>query len=120
MSLTDRRRQPRFPFHSRARLLLGQRESHGTLLDISFAGALFFPDGHLDASPRTECELTIYRHGRPSLLAIGGEIAHSADDLFGIRFRAIDDTIEDALRRLIDMNLAVPRLLERDVPALLR
>lgn len=120
MSLTDRRRYPRFPFHSRAQLLFGEAAHHGTLLDISYSGALFSPDDHIDVPRLTACNLTIYRSGRPTLLAIGGTIMHQGDHLLGIQFREIDEALGSELRQLIDMNLAVPRLLERDLPALLR
>lgn len=120
MSLTDRRRHPRFPFHSRARLLLGSAENHGTLVDISFAGALFSPDTRLQARQRDDCWLTIYRRGRPSLPLIEGHVVHVAEHMLGIQFLPIDATVESELRLMIEMNLAVPHLLDRDVPALFR
>jgi c-di-GMP-binding flagellar brake protein YcgR len=120
MSLSDRRRYPRFPFHSRAQLLLKDLELNGTLLDISLAGALFATDEGLDFPIRTGCQLAIYRHRRSSFSAIDGEIVHRANHLFGIRFLTVGDTAEDELRQMIDMNLALPHLLKRDLPALLR
>ena len=120
MSLSDRRRHPRFPFHSRAQLQVGDTELNGTLMDISLAGALFATDRHLDFPAGTKCRLTIYRHRRSSLSALGGEIVYCANHLFGLQFLEVSGEAENELRQLIDMNLAPPRLLERDLAALLR
>lgn len=120
MSLSDRRRYPRFPFHSRAALLLDDLELSGTLIDISLSGALFAVDQHLDLSSGAECRLTIYR-GRCNLAeSIRGTIVYCASHLLGIRFLEIGGGAESELRLMIDMNLASPQLLERDLPALLR
>lgn len=120
MSLSDQRRYPRFPFHSRARLLLDDLESNGTLMDISLSGALFALDKALDLSPDTDCRLDIYRRRWHPAESIRSSIVYCANHLLGIRFLEIDSAAEGELRRMIEMNLASPRLLERDLPALLR
>lgn len=120
MSLSDRRRYPRFPFHSRAALLLDQIEFNGTLIDISRAGALFAVDQHLELSPGAECRLVIYHRRRQSAENMRGKFVYCANHLLGIQFLEIDGTTESELRLMIDMNLASPCLLERDMAALLR
>lgn len=120
MSLSDRRRYPRFPFHSRARLLLDDLEFNGTLVDISLAGALLALDQPLVLSPGAECRLAIYRCRWNPAESIGGLAVYSADHLLGMMFPEIGGAAESELRLLIEMNLASPRLLERDLPALLR
>jgi hypothetical protein len=120
MSLSDRRHYPRFPFHSRAALLLDGLELNGTLVDVSLAGALFAVDQHLDLPSGTACRLAIYQRRRQSVENMHGTIVYCANHLFGIRFKQIGDSAQSELCRMIEMNLAPPRLLERDLPALLR
>jgi len=71
-------------------------------------------------SPGTECRLAIYRRRWNPAESIGGRAAYSADHLLGIIFPEIGGAAESELRLLIEMNLAAPQLLERDLPALLR
>lgn len=120
MSLSDRRRYPRFPFHSRARLLLDNHEFNGTLMDISLSGALFALDQPLDLSSGTECRLAIYHRRLNPAECICGTVVYCAGHLVGIGFMKIGGVAEDELRLMIEMNLASPRLLDRDWPALLR
>lgn len=120
MSLSDRRRYPRFPFHSRATLLLTDLEFNGTLIDISLAGSLFAIDRDFELPPGAACRLALYHHRRQAGENIRGTVAYCADHLIGIEFPSMDDAVERELRQLIDLNLASPRLLERDLPALLR
>lgn len=119
MSLSDRRRYPRYPFHSRAALLLDDRELNGTLIDISLAGALFAVDQRIDMPTGTECRLAIHRHREPAD-SMRGIVVYRDRHLLGIQFMEIGGTAESELRLMIDMNLASPGLLERDLPALLR
>jgi hypothetical protein len=100
--------------------LLDKIELNGTLIDISLCGALFAADLALDLPPGTECGVAIYRHRRPSSATMRGSIVYCADRCFGIQFIEIGDAAEQELRLMIDMNLASPRLLERDLAALLR
>lgn len=120
MSLSDRRRSPRFPFHSRATLLLDDLSVNGTLVDVSFAGALFAVDQHLDLRVGTKCRLAIFHRQRQFKQDIAGAVANCDKHLFGIEFLKIGGAAESDLRLVIDMNLAPPRLLQRDLPALLR
>jgi len=120
MSLIDRRRSPRFPFHSNARLELGYLELEGTLMDISLSGALFASADPLEVPVEMDCRLTIGHRRRAHTEGIAGRIAHRAGRLFGIEFLDVDEAAESELRRMLDMNLAPPRLLDRDLATLLR
>lgn len=119
MSLSDRRRYPRYPFHSRAALLLDDRELNGTLIDVSLAGALFAVDQQINLPTGTECRLAIHRRRQPAG-NMRGAVVYRDRHLLGIQFMEIDGSAESELRLMMDMNLASPRLLERDLPALLR
>lgn len=120
MSLSDRRRYPRFPFHSRAQMQVDVREFKGTLMDISLSGALFAVDQPPGFSPGTECRLVIHHRRQHAAEGMRGTIVYCADHLIGIKFLEVDGAAENDLRLMIDMNLALPQLLKRDLPALLR
>lgn len=120
MSLSDRRRYPRFPFHSQARLLLDDFEWIGTLVDISLAGALVSVDTVLNPPPAAACRLAIQRRQGAPAASMRGRIAYCADRLLAIQFLEIGGAAENELRLLIEMNLAAPWLLDRPLPALLR
>ncbi len=120
MSLSDRRRCPRFPFHSRGRLLLIDRELDGSLIDISLSGALFAIDLPGDLPSGVACRLAIHHHHQSPARCFCGIAVYRAGPLVGIEFRDIDGDAEEELRLMIEMNLASPQLLDRDLPALLR
>lgn len=122
MSLSDRRLHPRFPFHSRGRLLIddGEIELDGTLVDISLGGALFAADKHLAIPSGTQCRLAVYQRQRPSFVVMQGTVINHSQHLTGIQFQDVSDAAAGKLRQLIDMNLGVQHLLERDVGVLLR
>jgi hypothetical protein len=118
MSLSDRRRYPRFPFHSQALIHFAGQEVNGTLLDISVAGGL------VDCAAAClgngdRCSLVVY-HGRKPAIIVAGTVVHLNDNLVGIEFSAVDDELEEQLLAVIHLNLASPRLLSREVAALLR
>jgi c-di-GMP-binding flagellar brake protein YcgR len=122
MSLSDRRLHPRFPFHSRGQLSIddGELELDGMLIDISLGGALFAADKHLDIPSGTQCRLAVYQRQRPSFVVMQGSVVNHSRQLTGIQFQDVSEAAAGKLRQLIDMNLGVVHLLERDVGALMR
>ncbi|MBI4998504.1 MAG: PilZ domain-containing protein [Rhodocyclales bacterium] len=122
MSLSDRRLHPRFPFHSRGQLSIddGGLELNGTLIDISLGGALFAADQHRDIPTGTQCRLAVYQRQRPSFVVMHGSVINHTRNLTGIQFQDVSDAAAGKLRQLIDMNLGVLHLLERDLGALMR
>lgn len=122
MSISDRRLHPRFPFHSRGQLstIDDELKLDGTLVDISFGGALFAADKHLAIPSGTQCRLAVYQRQRPSFLVMQGSVINHSRHLIGIQFQDVSDAAVSKLRQLIDMNLGVQHLLERDVGVLLR
>lgn len=119
MSLSDRRHQPRFPFHSRATIRRDGLEDVGMLLDISLSGGLF--SGVLDKPARVgdQCTLGIFHGARPAL-ALPGVVIHVHGHLIGVEFTVVDDGVFETLRNIIELNLGTPQLLSRDIAALLR
>ena len=120
MSLSDRRRYPRFPFHSRGSLQLDVSCHQGTLLDISLKGGLFVPDANPDVRVGGACRLEVFSGGAAGFIALEGSIVHFHDHLIGIEFKSINEESVRWFQQIIELNLAIPALLDRDVPALLR
>lgn len=120
MSILDRRSSPRFPFHSRGSLYINGQERTGTVIDISLGGALFAIDLPLADTLGQTCELTVQQNRDPGFLEINGIIAHHHENLIGIEFFQVDETIRNGILQIIEMNLGVANLLDRDLPALLK
>ena len=119
MLLSDRRRHPRFPFHTRGSLLLDGCSHQGTLLDISLKGGLFVPDANPAVPVGRDCLLRVFHGGKEKFVELPGSVVYIHAHLIGIDF---DPVSEDALRwfqQVILLNLAIPALLHRDLPALL-
>lgn len=115
----ERRRHPRFPFHASGILHLAGRPHHGTVLDISLKGALFHPPLALAAEPGQRCHLDL-RHAAGGRRLLGAaRIACRHDDLLGLEFLSLDSEGRRFLDTLIEMNLAIAPLLERQLPALM-
>ncbi len=121
MPFTERRHFPRFPFHSRATLQFRGATCDGTLKDISLNGALFVPDSPREGSLLMPCRLHIHYLGENPVVPFNGIVVHSQEDrLLGIKFIGVSEKERLALMQLIELNLAEPTLLDRDVPALLK
>ena len=119
MSLSDRRRHPRFPFHSRASLQLDDSLHQGTLLDVSLKGGLFVPDAKSDVSAGRECRLKVFNGGVGRFFALDGSIVHFHEHLIGIEFKPVSGESLRWFQQVIELNLAIPELMQRDLPALL-
>lgn len=120
MSLLDRRRHPRFPFHSRGAIRVDGCNYRGTLMDISAKGCLFVTDASVRLPVDNPCHLFVLHGPRRESPPLGGVLAHSDHHLLGIEFTAISEEAHEALHQIVEMNLAPPKLLERELPALLR
>ena len=120
MSLSERRHLPRFPFHSRGSLLIGALDRPVTIMDISLSGALLLIYPMPDFRICNECKLTVFYSGGTPFLNIDGRVAHLHDHLIGIEFANVSNATEKSLRHLVDLNLGMHQLLDRDIPALLR
>jgi hypothetical protein len=119
LSLSDRRRHPRFPFHTRATVRLDACEFSGTLVDISLAGALFAGHAETRSKIGEPCNLKVFHGARPDV-TIAGAVIHAREHLVGIEFSSVDEAVAKALRHMVELNLGMPRLLSRDIAALLR
>lgn len=119
MKIEERRRFPRFPFHSRGFLAIGERQHLGTILDVSLKGALFSSVERLEIAPGTACRLEIYYAGQEEVGAATALVAYCREGLVGLELHDIDAATCGMLERLVAMNLGVNSLLERPLPEML-
>ncbi|BCO33231.1 hypothetical protein TspCOW1_33340 [Thiohalobacter sp. COW1] len=113
----QRRRFTRIPFDADARLSAGDRQWPVELLDISLKGALIArPD---DWDGRTEGPFRLeLRLGEDAVIAMDVSVAHQEEDRLGLRCEDIDLDSITHLRRLVELNLGNPDLLERELASL--
>lgn len=91
----------------------------GKLIDISRSGALFEARlFHIGVSPGEICYVEFLLTSDESVLTVRGTIVHNHGNLIGIQFDPRDDERQEKLQNINALNLANPKLLNRDVPAL--
>ncbi|WP_319241318.1 PilZ domain-containing protein [uncultured Propionivibrio sp.] len=116
----DRRQYSRVAFHSVARLVLSLRALDTVVIDLSLKGALVrLPAGTTMAEGETG-KLHV-RLGDDSDMRISMDIesAHVEGRYAGLRCAAIDLDSVTHLRRLVELNLGDPELLDRELSSLI-
>lgn len=106
----------RIPFHVTARLQSGEHRWEGQLVDISLHGALVRTSETIHTD-NGQLLLTVQLEGGPSI-CMDVEIAHREKDETGLRCKDIDVDSITHLRRLLELNLGDPELVQRELSAL--
>ncbi|MCG6865763.1 MAG: PilZ domain-containing protein [Thiogranum sp.] len=114
---TEQRHFSRIPFHVNVTLGDGQQTWEGELLDISLHGALVKAPAAFAGQPQSRYQLAIHLEGGPDI-CMDVEIAHRENDELGLNCKDIDVDSITHLRRLVELNLGDPELLERELSAL--
>jgi len=111
------RRFSRVPLDVEVTLNDGQQSLQSQLLDISLHGALIKAPAAFEARPNARYRLAVHLEGGPDI-CMDVEVAHREDDALGLECRDIDVESISHLRRLVELNLGDPELLERELSAL--
>ncbi|MDA8453276.1 PilZ domain-containing protein [Acidovorax sp. GBBC 3334] len=115
----ERRHYVRVAFDAPARLAVS---GHGTfevrVLDVSLQGALLELPPDLALPQGTPCALSIPLMTGPEQIAMSGELAHLDGACAGLQGHTIDLDSVTHLRRVIELQLGDPALLERDLQTL--
>lgn len=119
MSFSERRQFPRFPFHSRGALDFVNAERQGTVLDVSLKGALFRTEDPLETLSGNFCALKVSRFGWPAFHVAMARIAYQRRNFLGLEFIELSNDARMFLGEVMNMNLAVDSLLDRDLPEML-
>jgi hypothetical protein len=115
----DRRRYPRFPFHRVASVLCENGEYAGALLDVSLRGALFEAIGHMPALCGSFTLIIPFSRDPEEAIRIVADAAFRRAQRVGVQWDEIDVESTMKLRRLVELNLGTPTLLERPLLSLI-
>lgn len=118
MQPAQRRHFSRIRFNAGARLLVGDREARCDVRDLSLKGALIRAAPELLPGPGERCLLEIALDDAGATIRMEGDVVHSENDCIGLACREIDLDSITHLRRLLELNLADPELLQRELGAL--
>lgn len=88
------------------------------VLDLSLKGALLELPADAHASAGMPCLLRLPLNESGVHIAMAGEVAHVSGHRAGVLCRSIDLESITHLRRLVEMNMGDPTLLERDLASL--
>lgn len=120
--MTDERRlHTRIAFHTPAQLVFPERTLDVAVLDISLKGALIRLPVKSGIESGATCMLHVHlneteQHDR---ISMEGRVAHVEDRHAGLGCLSIDLDSVTHLRRLVELNLGNPELLERELSALI-
>jgi len=120
--VTDERRQhSRIAFHSPAELVFPDRTIKVVVLDLSLKGALISLPSDTSIENYSVCMLHVHLNAAEinDNISMEARVAHSQGDRAGLLCLTIDIDSVTHLRRLVELNLGDPRLLERELSMLI-
>nr|WP_316640177.1 PilZ domain-containing protein [uncultured Roseateles sp.] len=116
---TERRHFVRIAFDAPAQLTTTQNRFEAKVLDLSFKGALLSLPPEAKVPVGAPCLLSVRLNDREESIAMAAEVAYVQGHHVGLLCRSIDIDSITHLRRLIEVNLGEPHLLERELKALI-
>lgn len=114
----NKRKFDRIQFNAVAKLQTNTQLLPCQLLDISLKGALLKLDGSLKADPTIPYTLIIELSDSTTIIKMDVQIIHEEADHLGVKCVHIDMDSISHLKRLVELNLGDPMLLERNIAAL--
>jgi hypothetical protein len=118
-STTDERRQHlRIAFQAPAQLVLASGRIDVAVLDISLKGALVRLPANAAIEDGATCKLYIQLDKMDEQIGMEAQITHAEDGNAGLLCLIIDIDSVTHLRRLVELNLGDPALLERELSTL--
>jgi len=116
---TERRHFVRIAFDAPAQLTTTQHRFEAKVLDLSFKGALLSLPPEAQVPVGVPCLLSVRLNDMEESIAMAAEVAYVQGHHVGLLCRSIDIDSITHLRRLIEINLGEPHLLERELKALI-
>jgi len=114
----ERRHYIRVTFDAPALLATAEGTYSAQVLDLSLKGALVALAPGVVLPQGTLCQLTVPLTSTSDHIAMSTEVAHVEGHFVGLLCRTIDLDSVTHLRRLIELQLGAPSLLERDLAEL--
>jgi hypothetical protein len=116
---TERRHFTRIAFDASAQLTTTQDRFDAKVLDLSLKGALLSLPPQALVMEGAPCLLSVRLNEMDESIAMAAEVAYVKGQHVGVLCRSIDIDSITHLRRLIEVNLGEPALLERELKALI-
>ncbi len=113
--MQERRKFSRLPFGTTIELVVGDEAYPSTLIDISIKGALVDKPKEWPGQPGLRCDLRITLENSEVRLTMAMEVAHTKRWQLGLRCVSIDVDSMTHLRKLLELNLGDPTLVEREL-----
>lgn len=110
----ERRNYSRVPFQAEVVMQSGNEEWSCNLLDISLKGMLVEPPENLDVDTDQPCAVALFLGDEASIHA-RVNITRSINGSWGLEWQHIDIDSLKHLRRLLELNLKDPALLDREL-----
>jgi hypothetical protein len=110
----ERRKNSRVTFRAEVVMQSGNQEWSCNLLDISLKGMLVEPPEDLDIDISKPCAVALFL-GDDAAIHARVHITRSKDDSWGLEWVNIDVESLRHLRRLLELNLNDPALIEREL-----
>lgn len=113
----QRRHFSRIPFQTQCRLLsLDNSQSwHGEVIDLSLHGVLIQVPATLSVSRGNELIVELNLNDNELLLTMQARVAHVHDGIAGFECKHIDIDSMSHLRRILELNMGDPHLVEREL-----
>ena len=115
----DRRQYSRIAFHAPAQLVLAGATLDVVVLDISLKGALIGLPAQTVLPDGASGQLQIKLDAVDGLISMDTRVTHVGGGNAGLLCLVIDIDSVTHLRRLVELNLGDPLLLERELSALI-
>ena len=117
----ERRQHSRIAFHSRATLAFADHSLDVVVLDLSLKGALVRLPADVLVETNAICILHVHLNETEmnDQISMEARVAHCEGRYAGLLCMAIDIDSVTHLRRLVELNLGDPNLLERELTALI-
>ena len=117
----ERRQHARIAFETPARLVFPERIIDVVVVDLSLKGALIQLPADTQLSEGTLCTLHVHLNEIEvhDQISMETRVAHAAGRGAGLLCQGIDIDSVTHLRRLVELNLGDPELLERELSALI-
>jgi hypothetical protein len=118
-SSENRRKFQRVLFDANTRIRGKSVDTPAKLIDISLNGALLERPKHWSTTEGDEVSIAIKLDREEAFsIEMQARVAHTEDDRVGLHCEHIDMDSITNLRRLLELNLGNPELLERELAAL--
>ena len=118
-AVDERRHYARIAFQTPAQLVSAAAALDVVVIDISLKGALIRLPANAALQAGTICQLHVHLDEMDDQISMQTRVAHIEGRYAGLLCQTIDLDSVTHLRRLVELNLGDPNLLERELSALI-